>query len=105
MVYAENDAFVLGARPCAGAELTMKNASALDEAQRIIDELWRWIEKRLFLSKPKAKPMPKGTKVDKVYKALRRKGASKGKAARIAQAKTGKSLKTGRKPKKKTRKR
>ena len=45
--------------------------------------------------------MPKGTKVEKVYKALRREGASKGKAARIAQAKTGKSLKTGRKPKRK----
>lgn len=39
--------------------------------------------------------MPKGTKVDKVYKALREKGASPGKAARIAQAKTGQSLKTG----------
>lgn len=45
--------------------------------------------------------MPKGTKVDKIYRALRKEGASKGKAARIAQAKTGKSLKTGRKPKKK----
>jgi hypothetical protein len=45
--------------------------------------------------------IPKGSKVDKVYKALRKEGASKGKAARIAQAKTGKSLKTGKKPKKK----
>ena len=43
--------------------------------------------------------MPKGTKVHKVYTALRRKGAPKGKAARIAQSQTGKSLKTGRKPK------
>ncbi len=43
--------------------------------------------------------MPKGTKVDRVYEALRRKGASKGKAARIAQAQTGKSLKTGKTPK------
>ena len=43
--------------------------------------------------------MPKGTKVHKVYEALRKKGASKGKAARIAQSNTGKSLKTGRKPK------
>jgi hypothetical protein len=43
--------------------------------------------------------VPKGTKVDKVYKALKGKGMSKGKAARIAQAKTGQSLKTGRKPK------
>lgn len=45
--------------------------------------------------------MPKGTKVHKVFKALRRKGASKGKAARIAQHVTGKSLKTGRKPNRK----
>lgn len=44
--------------------------------------------------------MPKGTKVHKVYSALRRKGASKGKAARIAQAQIGQSLKTGRKSKK-----
>ncbi len=43
--------------------------------------------------------MPKGTKVHKVYSALRRKGATKGKAARIAQSQTGRSLKTGRKPK------
>jgi hypothetical protein len=43
--------------------------------------------------------MPKGTKVDKVYKALLRSGKSKGSAARIAQSKTGQSLKTGRKPK------
>lgn len=43
--------------------------------------------------------MPKGTKVHKIYKALRRKGASKGKAARISQAKTGRALSTGRKPK------
>ena len=44
--------------------------------------------------------MPKNSKVDKVYQALVKKGASKGKAARIAQAETGKSLKTGRAPKK-----
>lgn len=44
--------------------------------------------------------MPKGTKVHKVYKALRREGASKGKAARISQHVTGKSLKTGKAPKK-----
>ena len=44
--------------------------------------------------------MPKDTKVEKAYKAIRRKGASKGKAARIAQSQTGRSLKTGRKPKK-----
>lgn len=49
--------------------------------------------------------MPKGTKVHKVYDALKKKGMSKGKAARIAQAKTGKSLATGRKPKSKGKKR
>lgn len=43
--------------------------------------------------------MPKNTKVHKIYAALVREGASKGKAARIAQSKTGKSLATGRKPK------
>ena len=45
--------------------------------------------------------MPKGTKVDRMYQALRREGASKGKAARISQAKTGLALATGRPPKKK----
>ena len=44
--------------------------------------------------------MPKGSKVDKVYQALRREGKSKASAARIAQAKTGRALRTGRKPKK-----
>ena len=43
--------------------------------------------------------MPKGTKVDKVYEALKREGYSKGSAARIAQAQTGKSLATGKAPK------
>lgn len=43
--------------------------------------------------------MPKGTKVHKMYDAMRSEGMSKGKAARIAQSKTGKSLATGRKPK------
>jgi hypothetical protein len=43
--------------------------------------------------------MPKGTKVHKVYTALRSDGMPAGKAARIAQSKTGRSLKTGRKPK------
>jgi hypothetical protein len=45
--------------------------------------------------------MPKGTKVHRMYEAIRRGGASKGKAARIAQARTGKSLATGRRPKRK----
>lgn len=44
--------------------------------------------------------MPKGTKVDKIYQKLK---ATKGKAsaAKIAQAATGKSLKTGKTPKRK----
>lgn len=43
--------------------------------------------------------MPEGTKVHKLYQRLLAGGYSKGKAARIAQAKTRRSLKTGRKPK------
>ncbi len=43
--------------------------------------------------------MPTGTKVDRIYQALKRQGASAGKAARIAQAATGKSLATGKRPK------
>ena len=43
--------------------------------------------------------MPKGTKVHKVYDALREQGMSKGKAARVAQANTGQSLHTGKKAK------
>ncbi len=45
--------------------------------------------------------MPKGTRVHKAYTSMRKKGYSKGKAARIAQSKTGQALKTGRKPKRK----
>ena len=45
--------------------------------------------------------MPKGSKVDKVYQALVRKGMNTGKAARIAQSETGQSLQTGKPPKKK----
>ena len=45
--------------------------------------------------------MPKGTQVDRVYQALRRQGKSAASAARIAQAQTGRSLKTGKKPKRK----
>lgn len=39
--------------------------------------------------------MPEGSKVHKVYEALREKGYSKEKSAKIAQAQTGESLKTG----------
>ncbi len=45
--------------------------------------------------------MPKGTKVDKIYEAIKAKTGDAGKAARIAQAKTGMSLATGKKPKSK----
>ena len=45
--------------------------------------------------------MPLGTKVHEMYEALRAKGYSKEKSARIAQHMTGKSLATGKKPKKK----
>lgn len=45
--------------------------------------------------------MPKGTKVERCYQHVRAKGASKGKAARVCQASTGLSLKTGKKPKRK----
>lgn len=43
--------------------------------------------------------MPKNTKVERIYQAIKRETGDKGKAARIAQARTGKSLATGRKPK------
>ena len=43
--------------------------------------------------------MPKGTKVDNLYEKLLQKGYSKGSAARIAQAKTGLALATGKPPK------
>jgi len=43
--------------------------------------------------------MPQGTKVEEMYTAMLREGMSKGKAARIAQAKTGLALATGKPPK------
>lgn len=43
--------------------------------------------------------MPKGSKVHHVYEALLRAGKSKASAARIAQAKTGQALATGKPPK------
>ncbi len=43
--------------------------------------------------------MPKGSKVHKVFEGLRKSGASKGKAARIAQSTTGQALATGKPPK------
>ena len=47
--------------------------------------------------------MPKGTRVEKVYEGLRKKGTSKAKAAKIAQAATGQALATGKAPKRKQR--
>jgi len=44
---------------------------------------------------------PVNSRVHKMYEALIRQGKSKASAARIAQSATKKSLKTGRKPKKK----
>ena len=44
--------------------------------------------------------MPKSSKVHKVYEAIKRSGADKGKAARIAQSKTGQALATGKPPRK-----
>ena len=44
--------------------------------------------------------MPQGTEVDKIYQTLLRIGYSKEEAAKIAQAKSGQSLKTGKPPKK-----
>lgn len=43
--------------------------------------------------------MPKGTKVDSVYQALRREGHSEESAAKIAQSETGEALQTGKPPK------
>lgn len=43
--------------------------------------------------------MPKGTKVEKIYQALRRQGKSKASAAKIAQHQSGQALMTGRPPK------
>lgn len=49
--------------------------------------------------------MPKGTPVEKMYEALvQKRGMSKGKAARISQAKTGLALATGKPPKGKRKK-
>lgn len=49
--------------------------------------------------------MPTGTRVDRIYQAIKRKTGDKGKAARIAQAQTGLSLATGKKPKSQSQKR
>lgn len=42
--------------------------------------------------------MPKNSKVGKMYDAMKDKGMDKGKAARIAQSKTGQALATGKPP-------
>lgn len=74
-------------------------------------QLWTWsnrdvlAQENITLGRTKNKEaiVPQGTKVDRVYKALRRQGKSAGSAARIAQSVTGKSLATGRPPKRKKR--
>jgi hypothetical protein len=43
--------------------------------------------------------MPKGTTVERMYRALRRKGKTKAASAKIAQAQTGLALATGKPPK------
>ena len=43
--------------------------------------------------------MPTGTPVDRIFQALKRTGMGVGKAARIAQAKSGLALSTGKSPK------
>lgn len=45
--------------------------------------------------------MPKGSKVERVFQALKREGKSVSSAARIAQSVTGQSLKTGKKTRRK----
>lgn len=45
--------------------------------------------------------MPRGTVVDRIYRALLKKGKSKESAAKIAQAASGLALATGKPPKKK----
>jgi hypothetical protein len=45
--------------------------------------------------------MPAGTKVQRVFEALKQKGFSPGSAARIAQKTTGLALQTGKPPKRK----
>lgn len=45
--------------------------------------------------------MPKNSKVHKAYEAVKRQGKSAASAAKIAQKVTGKSLATGKKPKRK----
>ena len=45
--------------------------------------------------------MPKRTPVEKMYEAMKSEGMDKGKAARIAQSRTGTALATGKPPKEK----
>lgn len=47
--------------------------------------------------------MPKNSKVHRMYQAMVDEGMPKGKAARIAQSRTGQALATGRKPRRKKR--
>jgi hypothetical protein len=83
---------------------TIKLTTLITQIQAIYRELenYQQVPRAQVRSKPrKARKMPKGTKVEKVYTALRSSGKDAGSAARIAQSQTGKSLKTGKTPKKK----
>ena len=53
---------------------------------------------RLFVKKARC-IIPRGSKVDDVHQALKKQGMDSGKAARIAQSKTGQALATGKKAK------
>jgi hypothetical protein len=53
---------------------------------------------------PKENVMPKNSKVDRVYQALKREGYDKASAAKISQSQTGQALATGKPPKHKGKK-
>jgi hypothetical protein len=59
---------------------------------------------RVFYEHVRRCIIPKGSKVEKVYKALVKEGKSKASAAKIAQSTTGQALSTGKKPKSKSKK-
>lgn len=51
------------------------------------------------IGQPGDKTMPKGTKVERCYRKVRKAGAGKGKAAAVCQKSTGQALATGKRPK------
>jgi len=74
------------------------------ESDICFENLWYCLDIEDTLNIKELYDMPKDTEVDKIYQAIKRKTGDKGKAARIAQSITGKSLKTGKKPKKRGKK-